>query len=401
LRLLLEFVYAKLITSLTNHALTMVKQNPSFDLRALLGSTDLSRDLFDSEPTVYRGCFLTGGVEPFFPLSQHVRDAASRVLQGLGNNAEDLVFAMILSDAKIITLVQPSHHSYRIKNVDLQLFVSFVYRQPGLLKDELWLPFCFPRFNASGFLHCYTNCLDMQTKTVLVLVSPDPTQFAEYRRVTALILRPKLGLQSYQVESVLEILDSQTSDQNAEGRGMDVQWRRSDFDEDSCDEDYEMIPRMHDGNELGLLREIQSAAACSSAGVYIRDLIGSIGIEHFVFRLGVCIDNAPDCKFLQCISSKEAVIGLTERRLWSTYQKLSLRLRLGSGATEAVFDAFAMLLQDANREQTLESAPGIGKDCPASGLLESPPNLEVVSYLKEGDWTFLAMNGQGSEDFEL
>jgi hypothetical protein len=60
-------------------------------------------------------------------------------------------------------------------------------------------------------------------------------------------------------------------------------------------------------------------------------------------------------------------------------------------------DAFDMIMQDeiANGHG---SFPGIAKNCPAIGLLESPPNVHGVSYIVEGSEIFLGMNGR---DFEL
>ena len=45
-----------------------------------------------------------------------------------------------------------------------------------------------------------------------------------------------------------------------------------------------------------------------------------------------------------------------------------------------------------------DAFPGIAKDCPVMGLMDSPPNVHGVTYIAEEKEIFLAMNGR---DFEL
>jgi hypothetical protein len=406
MRLLLEYVYSTLIVSLTNQALAHVSQNPSFDLRALIGDSELSSDLFlESGPFVQSGPFLTGGVEPFFPLSPNVRDAASRLLQELAKYTKNLVFAFLLCDSKLVTLVQSSYAPQQIRNPDLHLLVAYLNRQSSaILIKELWLPVCFPRFNASGFLHCYTNCLDPTTKTLLVLVSQvgELPQFDNFRTAAAR-LRPKLGLPIYNDETILEIIesDNNVNDDSNDGNGANVQWKRSSVSDSftiGSDEDYEVIPYHHDSNLLALLSEIQLAVACSKAEDYMTNMLETTGIQHFLFRLDVPIESGSG-RLVQCVSSSDTLItleSLSSRELVNIYHQLGLKLRLGSVSAESVFDAFDMMVQ---ADET--TTPGTGKDCLAMGLIESPPNAEGITYIREDEQTFLALNGKGVDEFEL
>jgi hypothetical protein len=403
LRLVLEYVYANLLITLTDQALAMVDQNPSYDLQRLLGSENLSFGLFNpDDPLVCTGSFLTGGVEPFFPLPPRVREAATLVLRDVNNNGTNsFVFAMILSDKKLVSLVQPPHRQHCIQNFDLHLFVSFIFRQPNLLSDDLWLPFCFPRFDASGYLYCYINCLDVETKTVLVLVTQDPSHFTTARKQVANRIRPKLGLPAYNNESVLEILDGQQDiSQGAQVRSADVKWRRSTFDDEGDDEDYELVPHQHNEHAMALILEIKGANTCFKADMLLNDFMHAAGINHFVFRLDITTATKEDGRLIQYITGSPLPHrALPERQLWSTYRKLSLRLRRGSVATESILDAFDTLIQGKTDSQ-LPKAPELQNSL-AMGLLEAPPKTQGVCYIMNGALTFLAMNGQGKEDFEL
>jgi len=134
---------------------------------------------------------------------------------------------------------------------------------------------------------------------------------------------------------------------------------------------------------------------------------------HFMFRLDVPIVrkdprgaryNQEGGYLAQCISSPVEfpfVNTLAKQRLWSTYQKLSLRLRLRSATVEATLDAFDMIQRE--HEAKHSHFPGIGKDCPAMELVESSPTFQDgISYVVDGYDTFLALSGKScGKNFEL
>jgi hypothetical protein len=93
----------------------------------------------------------------------------------------------------------------------------------------------------------------------------------------------------------------------------------------------------------------------------------------------------------QCVSSpfRGAIsAGEARRNAWLAYQRLSLRLRLGSAAPEATHDALDRIaVQDRASEF-----------CLGMKLAETSPSAERVSYVSEGGLTYLALNGA---EFEL
>jgi len=146
-------------------------------------------------------------------------------------------------------------------------------------------------------------------------------------------------------------------------------------------------------------------------------------LVHFLFRLDVPIEtpsknhkkHQPSRQpgfFSQCIDPParapfDTNTAVSQQRLWSNYQKLGLRLRLGSATVEASMDAFDMIRKDDSHNSHRASSStgdntgiftGIGKHCPAIGLHESPPyNSDGLSYIVEGDEIYLAMNGKHFE----
>lgn len=400
LRLQLEYVYGLIMATLTDQIQKTLVQDPSYDLRILLGASEaVLRSVLD-ECDNHPAQFISGTVSSFFPLSSFIRDRTSHVLHQVGDVTPNTLYAMMFANSELITIVQPSNLPLSVS--DLNIFRQIVTRQLHN-NTEMWLPICLPRINSSGFLYCYINALCEQT--ILTLVSQHGTteQFELFRQA-ATDIRLQLGLKTS--VSILEILDP-TSEARAEG-GTDVLWRRVE-ETSGVDDDYvdasgdgdRMIPYVG-GAEESLLAQIEGSKVLRES--LMRDYLEAAGAHHFVFRLDVPLrkgrrrSHMKQVSFPQCISSPFATpleSMESQQDVWHAYQRLNLRLRLGSATVEATMDAFDMITRDHSGEtETL----GIGKFCPAASLLESPPNIEGLSYLSKDSLTYLAINGV---EFEL
>jgi hypothetical protein len=409
LRLQLEYVFAQLIFTLTDQVQRVYQQNPGFDLRSMLSSADsaLHGVLDESGPNGNAGPFLSSGIQPVFPLSHRVRERTSRVLQSVGGKTENTAFALLIIRDRLVTLVQPSFRPHQLRPSDLHLILNFVSRQPALETSELWMPLCLPRFNSSGFLYAYTNCLDPSTKLTLVLISPMNTtdQFQLYRDASASI-REGLGIPA-QTGSVLKITNSESTSKGGIGTKSDVEWQRSSASD--IDEEYVNISsdgELSHSEECTLLQELKQLADPTTVEEIVKECVDDDSVIHFLFRLDVQVRNCSKRsgnatgKLTQCISPPVPIpfAGISsKRRLWTNYQKMAVRLRLGSATVESTMDAFDMISRDETEHKD-RSFPGIAKHCPAIGLMESPPNVHGVTYILEGNDIFLAMNGR---DFEL
>ena len=415
LRLQLEYVFAQLIFTLTEQVQSVFQHNPGFDLRSMLTSSDnlIHGILDDCGPYGSAGPFLVSGVQTVFPITNSVRERASRILQTIGDKTENTAFALLVVGDRLLSLVQPAFRALQIRVSDLHLILNFVSRQPGLYSSELWIPMCLPRFNSSGFLYAYTQCLDLTTKLSLILISPVNTteQFQIFRRAAELI-RVQLGLPA-SYDSILRIINSSNNSSDGEGRrsDADVEWTRSESN--SLDDDYveitgdgeRMIPR-NGTEECTLLQELKQIDNPSTIDRIVKDCLDEDSIIHFLFRIDIPVKNCSRHKnsgkgtLTQCICPPipfPFLDGPSKRRIWSCYQKMSLRLRLGSATVESAMDAFDMISLDEAGDRE-GSFPGIAKYCPAIGLMESPPNIERVTYTLEDTEIFMAMNGR---DFEL
>ena len=422
-RLQLEYVYAQLIFNMTEQIQAVFRSNPGYDLRSFMTSGDnLLRGLLDeSGPDGNGGPFLVGAVQSLFPISHKLRKVVSQVLQSVGNATENLAFALIILGDKLLSLVQPPYRPHQLKASDIHLIVKFVNRQPGLVNSELWLPMCLPRFNSSGFMYAYTNCLDAESQLSLVLVSShNTTEQFQVLRDAACRIRETLGFPSTS-DTILTInpasaSPSGTTNQHgeflSEATPKDVDWKR----EESCDidDDYVTVSRDMVGSRTdhskpysALMDEIYESLDRSTfetiSKQYLEDEDASL-VLHFLLRADFATKaNAKTSGkgvLSQCISPSVWTAPFHSshgrRRLWISYQQLSLRLRLGSATPEACSDAFDMISRAGPCDD--QGFPSIASDCPAMGLAESPPNVHGITYIVDNSEIFFAMNGR---DFEL
>lgn len=430
-RLQLEYIYANLIFMLTSNIQNAFVQNPGFDLRSMINSNEnLLRGILDeSGPEGNPGPFQVSSVQSCFPISHRVRQKASKTLQSIAGKIENnIAYALLIVGDRLLTLVQPSYKPHQLRISDLHLILNFINKQPGLISSELWIPMCLPRFNATGFLYAYADCLDIDSKLTLVLLSShNTTEQFQLLRTASQKIREHLNVPSAS-DSILTIMKDEpvSKSSSTNSASSDVVWKRTSesFDNSSTtDEGFvnisaDMLRKeggMLDGRDL--LRQVRRSVELSSMDYvrsrYLRDE-DSLLLLHFLFRLDVPVENhrkrnskhkpQPGC-LSQCISpSAVAPFNCisSRQRLWNNYQKLSLRLRLGSATTESSIDAFDMIQNDSSLKENHKGQArvfaGISRLCPAIGLNESAPyNSDGLSYIVEGDEIFLAMNGKNFE----
>lgn len=86
---------------------------------------------------------------------------------------QNLVFAILLGNNRLITLVQMK--KYHLHPVDLHLIFNLVQATESLKYSESWTPLCLPRFDNSGFLYAHVSYLadDCQACLLLLTVERD------------------------------------------------------------------------------------------------------------------------------------------------------------------------------------------------------------------------------------
>lgn len=212
LRLPCRYVYNQIVSVLTKTQLTRIyEQRRNYDLRRLLAGAerllDSLLDLTEREPA-----FLLGAIR-CLPLASTVRDQISNTISSTCSkikvnlskiktsikaaisfdlNFQNLVFAILLANNQLITLVRMK--KYVIHPLDLHLIFNLVNSSESFKTAESWTPICLPKFDArlimkplnwtcyndnafSGYLHGHVSYLSDDCQACLLLLTVDRDAF--------------------------------------------------------------------------------------------------------------------------------------------------------------------------------------------------------------------------------
>ncbi|KAJ9540548.1 hypothetical protein OSB04_027054 [Centaurea solstitialis] len=161
LRRQLEFLYGQMILILTKSVNRCFQKNSKFDMRPLLGGTDV----------VFSSLFHTFSWNPAsflhaytcLPLPYATRQAAGAILQDVADSG--VLFTMLMCKYKVVSLVGAQKAS--LHPDDLLLLANFI------MTSESFSPICLPRYNPMAFLHAYVHYFDVNTYLVLLTSSAD------------------------------------------------------------------------------------------------------------------------------------------------------------------------------------------------------------------------------------
>ncbi|XP_018328739.1 vacuolar fusion protein MON1 homolog A [Agrilus planipennis] len=170
----LNYVFNEIVSMLTLSRLSQIyQQRRNYDLRRLLAGVerliDSLLDFSDSEPS-----FTLGAVK-CLPLAASIRDTISSAIVQSCSKIKDLVFAILLANNNLITLVRMK--KYYIHPADLHLIFNLVRASESLKSAESWTPLCLPRFDSGGFLYGHVSYLSEDCQACLLLLTVDREAF--------------------------------------------------------------------------------------------------------------------------------------------------------------------------------------------------------------------------------
>ncbi|CAH1756474.1 11780_t:CDS:2 [Entrophospora sp. SA101] len=172
LREQLNYLYNQILSQLTSKQLTKIfEQRTNFDLRKLLGGTEPFFDNLATSMNHELG-FMLGSVQ-CVRMSKTLRDKIGSIMQFA--RSKDLLYAMLITDSKLITSLGPRKHN--LHPSDIHLIFNTVNGSSSFKSYESWAPICLPGFNSKGFLYVYLCYIAVNT--CLVLISTDKEKFYE------------------------------------------------------------------------------------------------------------------------------------------------------------------------------------------------------------------------------
>ncbi|KAF9435364.1 Vacuolar fusion protein mon1b [Entomortierella beljakovae] len=172
----LGYLYSQIISVLTHSQMTRIfEQRNNFDLRGLIGGTEIFLDSLGKLMNTYPG-FMLGAIQ-CLTMPRELRDKVGSVLGRA--KCKSLLYAILLTPTQLITLLRPRTESMHPS--DLHLIFNLLSGSTTFESSESWTPICLPKFNNKSFLHAYICYI--AKKVCMLLISPDKDSFFEMSNV--------------------------------------------------------------------------------------------------------------------------------------------------------------------------------------------------------------------------
>ncbi|KAK3812041.1 MAG: MON1-like protein A-like protein [Benniella sp.] len=182
LREQLEYLYAQIISVLTHSQMTRIfEQRNNFDLRGLIGGTEIFLDSLGKLMNTYPG-FMLGAIQ-CLTMPRDLRDKVGAVLGRA--KCKPLLYAILLTPTQLITLLRPRAHSMHPS--DLHLIFNLLSGSTTFESFESWTPICLPKFNNKSFVHAYICYI--AKRVCMLLISPDKDSFDEMSSVKQKVVK--------------------------------------------------------------------------------------------------------------------------------------------------------------------------------------------------------------------
>ncbi|KAJ7538747.1 hypothetical protein O6H91_11G062000 [Diphasiastrum complanatum] len=163
----LELLHGQLLLLLTKAVDKCFEKNSKFDMRPLLGGTDV---VFSSLVHAFNWNFTTFlHAYTCLPLPYTARQAAGAALQDVADSG--VLFALLMCGSKVISIVGPRKAS--LHPDDFLLLSNFVSSSDSFRRTETFSPICLPCYNPTAFLYAYVQYLEADTCLVLITTKSD------------------------------------------------------------------------------------------------------------------------------------------------------------------------------------------------------------------------------------
>lgn len=180
----LDFLHSYLLSSLSERKLSKIfSKRQNFDLRNFLESTDFENlnEICSLLCERFYPDTLLGALRSLSMRKSHRAQLHEAMSQQLNKEADlprgTLLYGLIVApDNKLCSVLRPKEHT--LHTTDLHLLFCLIFHRFQNLDDsqELWVPICFPKFNANGFLYGYIKFLS-KGNSILVLISAQKDAF--------------------------------------------------------------------------------------------------------------------------------------------------------------------------------------------------------------------------------
>ena len=145
----LTYLYHQVLSVLTLNQLSRIfEQRKGYDLRRMIAGSERLLDSLAQAMDEDPGSYMLSAVR-VLPMNSTLRDSVSSVIKQHCSKAQNVVFALLIANNQLITLVRMK--KYFIHPADLHLIFNLVNSSESFKLSESWTPICLPKFDSRYF----------------------------------------------------------------------------------------------------------------------------------------------------------------------------------------------------------------------------------------------------------
>ena len=142
----MTYMYHQVLSVMTQSQLTRIfDQKKGYDLRKMIAGSERLLDSLalsmEEDPAPY----MLSAVQ-VLPMPSSLRDNVSSMIKQYCSKAQNVVFALLIANNRLITLVRMK--KYYIHPADLHLIFNLVNSSESFKLSESWTPICLPKFDS-------------------------------------------------------------------------------------------------------------------------------------------------------------------------------------------------------------------------------------------------------------
>ena len=146
----LTYLYHQVLSVLTlNHISRIFEEKKGYDLRKMIAGSERLLDSLSNSMDQDPSSYVLSAVR-VLPIQSSLRESVSSVIKQHCSKAQNVVFALLIAENQLITLVRMK--DYFIHPADLHLIFNLVSSSESFKLSESWTPICLPKFDSRYLL---------------------------------------------------------------------------------------------------------------------------------------------------------------------------------------------------------------------------------------------------------
>ena len=142
----MTYMYHQVLSVMTQSQLTRIfDQKKGYDLRKMIAGSERLLDSLAHSMEEDPAPYMLSAVQ-VLPMPSSLRDNVSSVIKQYCSKTQNVVFALLIANNRLITLVRMK--KYYIHPADLHLIFNLVNSSESFKLSESWTPICLPKFDS-------------------------------------------------------------------------------------------------------------------------------------------------------------------------------------------------------------------------------------------------------------